>query len=280
MNLNLADIRAKIDALDTQLLRLLNERADLVYEVGVLKRKDGVAIYAPEREEQLLRALTAKNQGRLSSSAIRAIYREIMSASLSLEKDLTIAYLGPEGSWAHQAAREKFGASVLYAPGAEVEDVFSAVQQRVADYGVLPMEDPAARNQTLDLFVASDLKIRAEVVLQRVKDAARFLVIGHDGCPATGQDKTSIMFELPDKPGALVAALEPFQRMNVNVSKIESRPARRETEAELFFLDAMGHVEDEALGAALKLLGGQSSFLKVLGSYPLVEVLKGAVGLH
>src|SRR5205809_476089 len=109
--MNLSQIRAKIDALDRQLLKLLNERADLVHEIGLLKRKGGMSPYAPEREEKLLRSLAKRNSdGRLPEHSVRAIYREIMSASLALEKDLAIAYLGPEATWTHQAAREKFGA--------------------------------------------------------------------------------------------------------------------------------------------------------------------------
>ena len=93
--MTLPDIRKKIDALDDKLLKLLNERADLVHEVGNIKRNQGLAIYVPEREEQLLRSLLKKSKGRLPGTAIRAIYREIMSASLALEKNLSIAYLGP-----------------------------------------------------------------------------------------------------------------------------------------------------------------------------------------
>jgi chorismate mutase-like protein len=102
---SLDEIRAKIDQIDTRLLELLNERADLVHEVGVIKKEAGLRVYVPEREEALLLALAEKNQGRLPAASIRAIYREIMSASLALEKDLTIAYLGPEATWTHQAAR-------------------------------------------------------------------------------------------------------------------------------------------------------------------------------
>src|SRR3989442_10238789 len=104
--MNLSDIRKKIDAIDDQLLTLFNERADLVHEVGLVKRAEGTEIYAPEREELVLRTLAEKNaglKGRLPEKSIRAIYREIMSASLALEKDLTIAYFGPEATNTHQA---------------------------------------------------------------------------------------------------------------------------------------------------------------------------------
>ena len=87
---SLEEIRNEIDKIDTKLLRLLTERADLVHEIGTIKRNAGLPIYAPEREESLLQALTQKNKGRLPADAVRAIYREIMSASLALEKDLTM----------------------------------------------------------------------------------------------------------------------------------------------------------------------------------------------
>src|ERR1043166_6324450 len=104
--MTLSDIRKKIDELDSKLLELLNQRADLVHEVGLVKKRDGAAIYAPEREEALLQSLVKKNKGRLPETAIRAIYREIMSASYALEKGLTIAYFGPENTNTHQAARQ------------------------------------------------------------------------------------------------------------------------------------------------------------------------------
>ena len=96
--MSLDSIREQIDALDTELLKLLNERADLVHQVGEIKKKDGIEIYAPEREESLLKRLAEKSEGRLTEDSIRAIYREIMSAALSLEEDLKIAYLGPLAS--------------------------------------------------------------------------------------------------------------------------------------------------------------------------------------
>jgi chorismate mutase / prephenate dehydratase len=158
---SLEEIRNEIDKIDTELLRLLNERADLVHEIGTIKRNAGLSIYAPEREESLLQALTQKNKGRLPAEAVRAIYREIMSASLALEKDLTIAFLGPEATWTHQAARSKFGLSVKYAPESSISDVFARVTRGTADYGVVPIENSVegAVNHTLDVFMDSELKI-------------------------------------------------------------------------------------------------------------------------
>jgi chorismate mutase/prephenate dehydratase len=165
---NLDDIRRQIDTIDKELLDLLNRRADLVHEVGVVKKRDGLQIYAPEREEALLRRLISMNQGRLSESSIRAIYREIMSAALALEDDLKIAYLGPEGTWTHQAAIKKFGHSVSYSPQPNFADVFDQVTRRSADYGVVPIENSTegAVSHTLDLFVDSPLHICSQILLR------------------------------------------------------------------------------------------------------------------
>ncbi len=169
--MDLTDLRAKIDVLDTELIRLLNERADLVHGVGEIKRAGGLEIYAPEREDALLAILVAKSQaqgGRLPAGSLRAIYREIMSASLALEKDLAIAFFGPEATWTHQAARSKFGASVRYLSQGSISDVFDAVARGRADYGVVPIENSTegAVNHTLDEFIESDLHICAQVALR------------------------------------------------------------------------------------------------------------------
>ena len=166
--MNLDDIRRQIDTIDQELLDLLNRRADLVHEVGVVKKRDGLQIYAPEREEALLRRLISMNEGRLSETSIRAIYREIMSAALALEDDLKIAYLGPEGTWTHQAAVKKFGHSVSYSPQPNFSDVFDQVTRRKADYGVVPIENSTegAVSHTLDLFVDSPLHICSQILLR------------------------------------------------------------------------------------------------------------------
>ncbi|MCB1086629.1 MAG: chorismate mutase, partial [Verrucomicrobiae bacterium] len=159
--MTLEDLRKKIDTIDTELLRLLNERADVVHEVGLLKKREGLAIYAPEREDSLLKSLIAKSDGRLPEKSIRAIYREIMSAALALEEDLKIAYLGPPGTWTHQASISKFGHSVAYLPQPNLADVFDQVNRGLADYGVVPIENSTegAVTHTLDLFADSPLKI-------------------------------------------------------------------------------------------------------------------------
>lgn len=166
--MNLDDIRKHIDEIDGQLLDLLSDRADLVHQVGEVKKRDGLQIYAPEREEALLRRLIERNKGRLPEKSIRAIYREIMSAALALEDDLKIAYLGPEGTWTHQAAIKKFGHSVAYSSQPNFAEVFDQVTRRQADYGVVPIENSTegAVSHTLDLFVDSPLQICAQILLR------------------------------------------------------------------------------------------------------------------
>ena len=166
--MNLDDIRVQIDAIDSQLLALLSQRADLVHEVGVVKKRDNLQIYAPEREDALLKKLVSMNQGRLPERSIRAIYREIMSAALALEDDMKIAYLGPEGTWTHQAAIKKFGHSVAYLPQPSFAEVFDQVARRQASYGVVPIENSTegAVSHTLDLFVDSPLRICAQILLR------------------------------------------------------------------------------------------------------------------
>lgn len=166
--MTLDEIRVQIDALDSQLLELLSQRADLVHEVGVVKKRDGLQIYAPEREDALLKKLVAMNAGRLPERSILAIYREIMSAALALEDDMKIAYLGPEGTWTHQAAIKKFGHSVEYLPQLNFAEVFDQVARRKASYGVVPIENSTegAVSHTLDLFVDSPLHICAQILLR------------------------------------------------------------------------------------------------------------------
>lgn len=167
--MNLEAARAKIDGIDEQLVRLLNERAELVHIIGEIKKKDGLDIYVPGREENLLRKLNELNEaqkGKLTEKAIRSIFREIMSAALALENSLKIAYLGPAGSWTHQVALSKFGNSVEYLAEASTEGVFCRVASQQADYGVLPIEHSTegAVHHTLDHLVDSPLQIYAEIL--------------------------------------------------------------------------------------------------------------------
>ena len=165
---NLDKLRKKIDIADTQLLELLSDRASLAQQIGKYKKLNQQEIYSPSREESLLRSLIQRNNGVLSSKSIRAIYREIMSASLHLEGDLSIAYLGPQASWSHQAAREKFGQSIeYYLPCSSIDELFEKVTQQKATYGIAPIENSEAGSvsKTLDLLEQSSLKICSQILL-------------------------------------------------------------------------------------------------------------------
>ncbi len=167
MKKQLTQIRQKIDGLDNQLVDLINQRLQLAAKIGELKRGARSRIYVAEREAQVLHRVRAANRGPLNAGSLEAIYREVMSAALALEKPLAIAYLGPEATNTHQAALRKFGASIDYQPMATLSDVFTAIDKGEADYGVVPVENSSegAVRDSLDLFVKSDAKIVAELYL-------------------------------------------------------------------------------------------------------------------
>ncbi len=159
--------REQIDELDRRLVRLLNERARVVEEVGRIKQSGSIAAFIPEREESVYENVRAANGGPLAADALKAIYREVLSAMRSLEDHLTVAHLGPLYTFTHEAASRRFGSAVRYTPLPTVGDVFAAVERGLADYGVVAIENSIQGMvvATLDAFVQSDLKICAEIVL-------------------------------------------------------------------------------------------------------------------
>lgn len=163
--MDLESIRKKIDELDGKIIDLLNERTKLAVDVGKIKHEAGKEVYAPNRESEIYQRIDEESSGPMPKDSLKAIYREIMSASLALEKPLTIAYLGPEATFTHLAALSKFGSSVSYAPSVTITQVFQDVEKKRADYGVIPIENSneGAVNHTLDMFIDSDLKICSEI---------------------------------------------------------------------------------------------------------------------
>ncbi|HNQ88625.1 MAG TPA: prephenate dehydratase [Verrucomicrobiota bacterium] len=353
--MNLSDHRKAIDHLDRAIVRLLNERTKHVLEIGSYKRKHGESIYAPHRERVVLQRVTRMNRGPLNNEAVRAIYREIMSSALAVEKPMAIAYLGPEATFTHEAALQRFGTSLRYVPLRTIADVFSDVAKRRADFGVVPVENSTEGivTHTLDMFMDSDLKIVAQIVMpihhclmaagtrrqirrlyihpqslaqcrgwiqrnfpntetietssnarsaelaardkrsgavagllaaekhglpvleHNVQDnaanATRFLVLGRQSPPPTGRDRTSLMFCVADRVGALHGAIVPFRRYRINMTKIESRPSKRKAWEYFFFVDCDGHAQDPRVAKALEDLERHCVFVKVLGSYPNAE---------
>ena len=166
--MSLSELRKLIDHLDEQIVKLLNERTRHVLEIGAIKLKAGEEIYAPHRELAVLQRVCKLNAGPISEDSLRAIYREIMSSALALEKSMSIAYLGPEATFTHQAAIRRFGSSLHYAAQKTIADVFAEVSLNRADYGVVPVENSTEGvvTHTLDMFVDSELKIVAQIVLK------------------------------------------------------------------------------------------------------------------
>jgi chorismate mutase / prephenate dehydratase len=350
--MNLDDLRKRIDALDADLVRRLNERTEIVLEIGRLKKSQGEEVYVPAREKAVLERVASLNEGPLPKDAVQSIYREIMSASLALEHDIAIAYLGPPATFTHQAARQRFGGSVRYAPAETIGEVFSAVEKRTADYGVVPIENSTdgAVTHTLDQFTETPLKICAEIYLpishsllaavprerirrlyskpevfgqcrrwlhenmpgvelisssstaraaetaskepdagalasalaaelyglqvlaQDVQDlggnTTRFLVISKGYGKPTGHDKTSLLFAVKHKVGALYDALSAFRKYGINMTKIESRPSKAKAWEYYFFVDVEGHADDEHVQKSLSELEEHCTLMTVLGAYP------------
>jgi chorismate mutase/prephenate dehydratase len=165
----LRPIRDRIDAIDGELLQLINERAECARRIAEVKAAGGVEpFYRPEREAQILRRIRERNPGPLDSEEVARLFREIMSACLALERPVTAAFLGPEGTFTQAAARKHFGHSVQTVPMATIADIFSEVEAGACDYGVVPVENSTEGviNHTLDLFMTSPLRIVGEVSLR------------------------------------------------------------------------------------------------------------------
>lgn len=161
-------LRQRIDALDSQILDLLNRRAELVIEIGKAKAEHRLDFHVPQREEQIHGRLAAANPGPFPTAALRPVYREIISACLSLEHPLRVAYLGPKATFTHQACMKQFGLSAQCIPVRTIPEVFGEVEKGRADYGVVPIESSTEGvvTHTLDMFAASELTICAEILLE------------------------------------------------------------------------------------------------------------------
>lgn len=162
-------LRSQIDKLDIQILELVNKRANLAAEIGRIKNDHGSEVFSPAREEEVLRNVMDANEGPLDPVTIRAVFREIMSGSRALQKTLKVAYLGPEYSYSHLAAVERFGQSVEYMRVGSITAVFEEVNRGHAEFGVVPLENSTDGRvaDTLDMFMRlPQLKICSEIRLK------------------------------------------------------------------------------------------------------------------
>ena len=160
-------LRDKLDSLDNELLTLINERMEVVHQVGALKAQSGGAIYRPEREKAIIDRLESLNVGKLNRSAIEALFLEIFAISRNLELPENIAYLGPEGSFTHQVAESRFGAMSSYLSVGSIKGIFREVSTSKAKFGVVPIENSSNGivSDTIACLSTYNLKIIAEVIL-------------------------------------------------------------------------------------------------------------------
>ena len=163
----LKPLREQIDAIDRQLLALLNQRAQVAQQVGHVKAETNAPVFRPEREAQVLRSAAERNPGPLADGDVQTIFREIMSACRALEKRVTVAYLGPAGTFSEQAVYQQFGKAIDAMPCASIDDVFRAAEAGTAEFGVVPVENSTEGvvNRTLDLLLQTTLTISGEISL-------------------------------------------------------------------------------------------------------------------
>ncbi|MDD6180844.1 MAG: prephenate dehydratase [Desulfovibrionaceae bacterium] len=360
----LADIRREIDAVDMELLALLNRRAGLSMEVGRIKAAGEGIIYKPLREREVLDRLAARNAGPLPEAHLRNIWREIFSSSRALQRPQHVAYLGPEGTFSYFAGVEYLGRSVRFQPCRDLQEVFACVHDGQCGLGVVPLENSlqGTVGVSFDLFFTYDVRIQAELFLRvshcllgavsslaevravyshpqplaqcgswlrehlpnarlvpmestaaaalRASEEAgaasignvslaamhnlnvlaraieddsgnwtRFVIIGPqdgkaDSAPsplpghAGAADKTSLLFTLPDKAGALSVVLESLARAGINMRKLESRPMRGERWKYVFFADVECDLRQPSHAALVEELRTLCTSFRILGAYP------------
>jgi len=347
----LKQLRDRIDAIDTEILQLVNQRAQLARDIGELKGAG--PIYRPEREAQVMRRLQDQNLGPLPADAVAHLFTEIISACRALEEALSVAFLGPRGTFSEEAALKHFGSQVRALPSASIDHVFREVEAGKAGFGVVPVENSTdgAVGRTLDLLLATPVHVCGEVLLpvhqclmskatsiqpiqkiyahaqslaqchewltQNLPDAeripvvsnaegarlaseqagagsigsqaaaalyqltvlaaniedqpnntTRFAVISKQEATPSGQDKTSLVMSVRNRPGAMHDLLAPLSEHGVDMTRFESRPSRTGMWEYVFFVDVQGHQQETHVARALETLRGQASFLKILGSYP------------
>ena len=348
--MTLDDLRLKIDSLDDTLLKLYNERMELVHQVGELKNTTGAPIYRPEREQAILNRLKSQNakaNGKLTDAAIEALFLEMFAVARNLELPEAVAFLGPEASFTHQAAESKFGAMSTYLPISSIVGVFREVQKGTAKFGVIPIENSSNGivSDTINCLDEYNLKIIAEVMIDvhfafatlaedmkkitkiyskdiafgqcrlflqdlglddvelvpvestakaaklaandegaaalcpsiaaklynlpirfnnvedNTNNRTRFFIISNFENASSGDDKTSLLVRLSNKPGSLVDFLNHFEEAGVNLTKIKSHIVEGES---IFFIEFNGHKDDENVKPILEKMQKE---IKVLGSY-------------
>lgn len=354
-------VRQRMDALDQQIQTLLVTRAETALRLANIRQSTDPQAdtdsYSPALDAQILNEVAQRDTGPLRSSTVQNIFREILSACQSLEEPLMVAFLGPEGTYSQAATFKHFGHSVNTLPEAGIADIFHAVENGRARFGIVPVENSTEGtiNHTLDLLMSTCLRICGEVSLRiqhqllscstsldeitavhahpqslaqcrhwldthlpnadrnsessnaaaaqlaidtpgvaaiagesaatryrlntlmagiedQKTNTTRFLIVGDQDIPPSGNDSTSLMISAPHQPGGLRRMLLPLEEAGVSMTRIESRPETRQGRTHqweyIFFIDVAGHQHDTTLAPVLEKLRAEVPLMRVLGSYP------------
>jgi chorismate mutase/prephenate dehydratase len=353
MDKRLSPLRARIDQIDEEIIRLLRERLELAQRIGKIKEAKGVQTFDLGREKQILKRVLELNQGIFPEETLKVIYSEIIRACRSSQERPKVAFLGPEATFSHIASQHYFGTSAQFVPVETIVDVFEEVSSERAHFGVVPIENSiegvvattldaiyeyglkvcgeiyeaishhlmnqtgkledikkilshpqaiaqcrkwlrkklpsvpietvsstafAAKWAAVDETVAAIASLMAakiyhlQIVAKNIEDlrgnSTRFWIIGKIEMPPSGEDKTSLIFSVADKPGALFEVLKCFAERKINLTKIESRPSKNEPWKYIFFLDCEGHIKDPEVADCLEEMQKYCIQVVWLGSYP------------
>lgn len=206
------DLRQRIDALDRQILNLLNERAEIVLNVGKVKLERQLNFYDPDREAKIVQHLMKQSSGSFPKQAIASVFREIISACRSLENGLSVVYLGPPASHTHQACVKHFGSSMEAISSENIWDIFESVEKEKVKFGVVPIENSTEGvvNQTLDMFIGSEVKVWGEILTQ----------ISHDLLSKSGRRQD--IRKIASHPSALAQCREWLKKNFPEAERIEA----------------------------------------------------------
>lgn len=347
------DIRSEIDSIDNQILALLKKRIDCAKSIGKLKDGTKRAKWDPFRERQIYERLMVDNQELFPEQALRSIFHEIITTCRLSQKNVEVAYLGPEATFTHQAGVQYFGHSAAYKALESIDEVFAEVEKGRTNYGIVPVENSIEGSvfSTLDSFmkykvqicgeirmeihhnlvsksgniddiqtvashsqalaqcrewlrnnmpsiptlpvfstgaaaemaannpnigaIASSLAIKThdlQVAVKGIEDyrgnTTRFLVIGNNSPEYSGADRTSLLIGTMDRPGALNEILSVLSEAHINLAKIESRPIKGKQWQYLFFLDMLGHIDEDQIRLGCDRIKEMCSYFEWLGSYP------------
>ncbi len=350
-----AALESRLRQLDKEILKLINERSSLTTDQIQATPNPKKSLYDPKADDRLWQDLATANPGPMSESAVRGVFRQIISSARQKVKTSRVAYLGPPFSFTHIAAIERFGEQSDLVPVSTIASVFEEVNRGHADYGLVPIENSTDGRiiDTLDMFrrlplricgevqisvhhnllarcprseitdiyskpqaisqcrdwlarnmpqaglhevtstsaaaqlaqqargaaaVASrqaavqyDLNVIAENIEDSSKNITRFAVVGDDVCPASGEDRTSILLQIPHKPGSLTDALDDLQERQNQPDLDRIVPAAGGRSGYLFFMDFEGHLSDSRIKRALSEVEKMAVTMRVLGAYPRSE---------